>query len=92
MHVDGWNNPETPVRYHYPLKNRVSATCSFPVGKDLFLARTDGQTPIVSFVRIPSSPTRGTAEEWTIELPVPSSGFLVCSEVNLLAIILPGTG
>ena len=48
--------------------------------------------PIISFIRIPSSPTQGTAEEWSIELPFPLEHYYVCAEVNLLAVILHGTG
>ena len=70
----------------------MDALRSYPVGQDLLMMPPDDRTPTVSFIRIPSSPTQGTPEEWTIELPFPSDHYLVCSEANLLAIISQETG
>ena len=89
-YVDGWNKPEISVERDCPLKGRVGTTRWYSVGQDL-LARTDTRTSMISFIRVPSPPQR-TAEEWTIELPVPPENYLVWSEVNLLAVVPPGTG
>ena len=81
------------MRYDCPLRSRIDALSSSLVDDDLLIVLPNDRSPTtVSFIRIPSSPTQGTAEEWAIELPVSSVDYLVWSEANLLVAILRETG
>lgn len=89
-YVDGWNNPETSVRYVFPLRNHTNVFCLYPIDQDLFSARVEGRTPIIHFVRIPPFPRQGTVKEWELEIPFHLWNHVVCSRENLLIIIEQG--
>jgi hypothetical protein len=90
-YVDGWKDAEPSVRYDCPLRTATSEFDPPAVDQDLFPGPPADRTNI-PFLRVPSSPNQGTVKEWTLGFQFQSSGYVVRSQDNLLAVIEQGIG